>query len=385
MSEPRTDDTRIRRIVARDPNGDLKELQCDVDGVLAVSGCGGGGGGAARAANHTTQIAQIGEVQASPTANTVLDRLKTIASKIPGLGAATSANSLPVVIATDSAVIGATDETAPGTDTAAAGLNGRLQRLAQNITSLIGKLPSALGSTTSANSLSVVLASDEGLIGSKTETAPSTDTASSGINGRLQRVAQRLSTVASSIATLNDQLPGTLGQSLMINSLSVTVASDQTAVRTQGSPKIVAVTPTLDTSAYTAGDVLFATTAVSSVFPANGGRGVLHSIVVNDKDDQKPVFDLYFLKANTSIGTINAAPSITDAGADDIIGRVSITSADYKDLGGCSVAVVPSIGQVIETGAATTSLWVAAVLISGTPTHTASGLVIKLGFVDLSA
>lgn len=56
--------------------------------------------------------------------------------------------------------IGAVAETAPGTDTASSGLNGRLQRVAQRLTSLIGLLPASLGAKTSANSLSVVTASD---------------------------------------------------------------------------------------------------------------------------------------------------------------------------------------------------------------------------------
>lgn len=42
-------------------------------------------------------------------------------------------------------IIGPTNETAPGTDTAASGLNGRLQRIAQRLTTLIGLLPAALG------------------------------------------------------------------------------------------------------------------------------------------------------------------------------------------------------------------------------------------------
>lgn len=41
--------------------------------------------------------------------------------------------------------IGATNETAPATDIALSGLNGRLQRIAQRITSLIALLPTALG------------------------------------------------------------------------------------------------------------------------------------------------------------------------------------------------------------------------------------------------
>ncbi len=56
--------------------------------------------------------------------------------------------------------------------------------------------------------------------GSLTETAPATDTASSGINGRLQRIAQR-------ITSLIALLPASLGQKTMDNSFAVTVASDQ--------------------------------------------------------------------------------------------------------------------------------------------------------------
>lgn len=43
------------------------------------------------------------------------------------------------------AQVGTLTETAPGTDTASSGLNGRLQRVAQRLTSLIALLPTALG------------------------------------------------------------------------------------------------------------------------------------------------------------------------------------------------------------------------------------------------
>jgi hypothetical protein len=56
--------------------------------------------------------------------------------------------------------VGDVEESAPGTDTASSGLNGRLQRIAQRLTSLIALLPSSLGIKTAANSLSVAPASD---------------------------------------------------------------------------------------------------------------------------------------------------------------------------------------------------------------------------------
>lgn len=61
----------------------------------------------------------------------------------PGRAAATA--SRPVVLSNeDNATIGALTETAPATDTASSGLNGRLQRIAQRITSLIALLPTSL-------------------------------------------------------------------------------------------------------------------------------------------------------------------------------------------------------------------------------------------------
>lgn len=60
-------------------------------------------------------------------------------------GRAAAAASRPVVLSTeDLAAVGATNETAPATDTASSGLNGRLQRIAQRITSLIALIPAAL-------------------------------------------------------------------------------------------------------------------------------------------------------------------------------------------------------------------------------------------------
>lgn len=56
------------------------------------------------------------------------------------------------------AQIGSLTETAPATDTASSGLNGRLQRIAQRITSLIALIPASLGRKSSALSLAVVQA-----------------------------------------------------------------------------------------------------------------------------------------------------------------------------------------------------------------------------------
>lgn len=222
----------------------------------------------------------------------IYQRVKLRASDDGSAGSDVSAsNPLPVTDAlgstaanqtAQSTLIGAVNETAPATDTASSGLNGRLQRIAQRLTSLLAVLPSALGQTTKAGSLSVTLASNQDAlpvtdnsgsltvdapvatpvavrlsdgasfistlpvsaaslplptgaaldatigttnteIGGLTETAPGTDTASSGLNGRLQRIAQRLTSLIA-------LLPTSLGQKTMANGLAVTIASDQTVI-----------------------------------------------------------------------------------------------------------------------------------------------------------
>ncbi len=113
----------------------------------------------------------------------------------------TSGKRFPVNVA-ESALIGAVDETAPVSDIASSGLNGRLQRIAQRLTSLIALLPTALGSTSAAGSLAVTASTEDvARMGIITETAPASDTASSGLNGRLQRIAQRLTSLIALVPT----------------------------------------------------------------------------------------------------------------------------------------------------------------------------------------
>lgn len=105
--------------------------------------------------------------------DTMIASLASIDGKLPALGQALAAASVPVVLtaaqlttltppaaitgfATESTLAtrltesdfdtktGSLTETAPATDTASSGLNGRLQRIAQRITSLIALIPAAL-------------------------------------------------------------------------------------------------------------------------------------------------------------------------------------------------------------------------------------------------
>ncbi|MER9849818.1 hypothetical protein NKJ55_21240 [Mesorhizobium sp. M0106] len=86
------------------------------------------------------------------------------------------------------------DEALGGTADAAATSDAGTFSLIALVKRLLSvKLPSTLGAKSAANSLSVTLSTDDdALLGSLTEAAPASDTASSGLNGRLQRIAQNL-------------------------------------------------------------------------------------------------------------------------------------------------------------------------------------------------
>ncbi len=144
---------------------------------------------------------------------------------------------------------------------------------------------------------------------------------------------------------------------------------------------LIEVTPTLDTSIYASGDVLFATTALTGAVRANDERAVLMSVAVIDKDDQKPAMRLLFFKANVTSGAFNGPPSITDTDAGNYLGHIDIAAADYADLGGVSVTCVRGINLLLESVSGGTTVYCFAYLTAGTPTHTASGLLFKFGVI----
>lgn len=146
------------------------------------------------------------------------------------------------------------------------------------------------------------------------------------------------------------------------------------------SSTVIDVTLSLDTGGYAADDVLADTQTVASVFRENGGRVELQSVHVLDEDDNGVAFDLIFLSVNTSIGTENSGPSISDSGARDIIGRVTIATTDYVDIGGCRIAEKANIGLMMQATSASTTLYLGAITRGGSPTYTASGIKLKLGF-----
>lgn len=146
----------------------------------------------------------------------------------------------------------------------------------------------------------------------------------------------------------------------------------QTVVRT--------LTLSLDTSAYASGDLLADTQELADAVKMNDAGGIIQSIVAIDADDQTAsAYDVYILDSNVSMGTENSAPSITDANAAYILGKIAIATGDWNDLGGCKVASLRGLNLPIKPASGSTSVYVAVVNGAGTPTFTASGVKLRFG------
>lgn len=143
---------------------------------------------------------------------------------------------------------------------------------------------------------------------------------------------------------------------------------------------VIDVTLVADTNSYADGDVLAIPQEITGIFTADRNVRKLMSLVVQDDDDQGTAIDLVFFNATATLGTINAAVSISDADADKILGVVSIAAADFNDHINSQQATKTGLELLLKAADGVSSLWIAAIVRSGTPTYSASGLSLKLGF-----
>lgn len=141
-----------------------------------------------------------------------------------------------------------------------------------------------------------------------------------------------------------------------------------------GNTKTVDVTFSLDTSgAYASGDVLADSQIIAACMRTNNSTGVLSGFTLHDEDDQGIELDVVLLSAASSIGTENAAVSVTDANARNILGIINVSSSDWKDLGGVRVATKLNVNLPILPVTDSDDVYVA-LITRGTPTHSASGI-----------
>lgn len=258
--------------------------------------------------------------------------------------------------------IGATGEVVASTDTAVSGLNGLIKRLLQRFTALIGLFPTSLsngnfkvsiqestvtqavtvtGGATAANQTAIGNA-----IGATNETAPNADTATAGLNGRLQRIAQR-------IGSLVALFPTALGQQTRAGSFAVTLANDHADVGIGiVGGRIVSVTATLTRPtgglSYFLGQVVAgnSTPVIGNVltFPVariSGGSGTVTGAVLTTSTNHtlKSKFRLLLFNISPTVGVGNSiiqdgtALSLTDTDNNNCIGVIDFPSSNIFNAG----------------------------------------------------
>ncbi len=148
-----------------------------------------------------------------------------------------------------------------------------------------------------------------------------------------------------------------------------------------GKTVVYELTMSPDTSALTAGDVTAATQQADAFFRKTDGTGIILSVVLVDEDDQKADLDVHFFSANSSLGSENSAPSISDADARAYLGTASVAVADYKDLGGVSVACIRGLNIPVKAVSGTDDLYVGIVNGAATPTYTSAGIKLRIGAI----
>lgn len=298
------------------------KLHDNGDGSYSLTTSGGTGGGAAT-------IADGADVAEGATTDAAVTN-------------PASAASVVALLKGDKTLLGALTETAPATDTASSGLNGRLQRIAQRLTSLLALIPASLGQKTKATSLAVTLASDEDILatlGATTGAAVITDA-----NGTLQQYLRGLvkllitsgTIVLGAGANAIGKLAANAGVNIGVVGGTTIETSDET-------------TRVADANAYAVGDVISSTVSNTgttvlqgiTVAAANGGTGYLTKFrLMTDQSACVAVIRVHFYTVSAPATVVpgdNVAMGLAYANRAQRIGAIDLPAL-ATELGTVSAA-----------------------------------------------
>lgn len=145
------------------------------------------------------------------------------------------------------------------------------------------------------------------------------------------------------------------------------------ARKVEGFPTIsVPVAVTTSAGAYTAGDGIGGIMTVPGLLLPRGS-GLLQSILVVDRANQKPNLTLVFFNAAPA-GTYTdnlAVPVMAAADSQKVVAKVNILTADFETINTIGIAHITNIGKVLKMSDLSVDLRLL-VLTTGTPTYGAN-------------
>ena len=219
-------------------------------------------------------------------------------------------------------------ETAPVSDTASSGLNGRLQRVAQNLTSILTKLNASIAVT--------------GTFWQATQP----------VSGTFWQATQPVSAAAlplptgaateATLAAASAKLPASLGGKTAAGSLSVAQATDDVfAADLTANTYVIdvasaALTASANTAAVTPGAGTVSQEFVISVTAVSGTTPTLDVIVQESSDDGTNWFDIYHFPRITANGHFRS-PAILQQGT---------RTRFVQTVGGTTPSFTRSLGRV---------------------------------------
>lgn len=149
-----------------------------------------------------------------------------------------------------------------------------------------------------------------------------------------------------------------------------------------GNTFTLAVTQVTNASAYEAGDAVGGKITITNAMRTSGGTGILQSIHLVDKANQKAAMELLIFDSDPSAATITDDTAF--AYSTDIskqIARISIAASDYTTINSIATVNLGGLSKVLKASGSV-NLY-AALVTTGTPTYVStSDIIITFGILQ---
>lgn len=146
-----------------------------------------------------------------------------------------------------------------------------------------------------------------------------------------------------------------------------------------GDTRSLALTPTVTTTAYTAGDNIGGKLAFTNAMRVTSGSGVVQSLNILDLSNQGAAMRLFLFDADITTPTDNAAWSLNSVDYGKLMGFIDVLTTDYITVDTKKIATVNKVIPVKANGSA---ILYGVLVAVGTPTYaTTSALRLRLGLI----